>query len=348
MHERLRDMFSKPSELPDEQIEQLTIDFRMKKTVDEQNYLTNDNIELLISKIDGYHPWFTRPHLSNALQSFGDGLQSGSRQLLMQNKLTSASTLGFWLRPLSPFDGMMPLFVSLLNGFRCIIKTDTTEQKHYEAFFHLLENYFPGIAANAEFADKPFGTVSGYVIAGEKPAETQMKYLSSKPLFSEVLPENGPIAYITDNETNEELDALATDICMYFGRSIHNISELLVPESYDFSSLLRSLKKFDWYSNHSRYFNHYEYRKAAFLVSGESFIDNGFLLIRKNNLNARHTGVLNYREYKTSAEIMELTAGKKVYCSKPEPAKSERLFGSSVNEFRNADRFISFLNTFSK
>lgn len=342
-------MFSETSDLLNEKLKQLAIDFQMKNLVDEQNNSTTKNIELLIEKIDGYHPWFTRPHLLNALQSFGDGLQAGSRSMLMRNKMNSAGPLGFWLRPLSPFDGMMPLFVSLLNGFRCIIKTDTSEQKHYEAFFHLLENYLPGIAANAEFADKPFGTISGYVIAGERPTDTQMKYLAKKPLFSEVLPENGPIACIIGDETNDELDALAYDICMYFGRSVNNISELFVRDAYDFSRLLRSMKKFDWYSNHSRYFNHYEYRKAACLVSGESFIDNGFLLIRKKTLNARHTGVLNYLEYKTPAELMKFVAGRDVYCSKPDPAEGERLFGSSVNnEFRNLKKFISFLNDVNK
>lgn len=303
------------------------------------------NTDSLIEQVDGNHPWFSKPHLLMALQSFETGLNTGELSGFRKIRQDHDKSLGFWIRPLSPLEGAMPLFLSLLNGFRCIVKTETVEQPLYKSFFQLVENIFPGISKKMEFSDRPLGPVSGYVIAGERPNDIHMSYFGKKPVFTEIVSENISSAILTGDETSEELDALATDISMYFGRSIHNVTELNVPESYDFNNLLSSLKRFEWYSDHSRYFNHYEYRKAAYLVSGEPFIDNGFLLLRKTSSASRFTGVLNYREYKALSELNVYSEGRVIYRANPESAKGERLFGSACTmPFRNSSGFLSFLD----
>ncbi|PKP45535.1 MAG: hypothetical protein CVT94_17760 [Bacteroidetes bacterium HGW-Bacteroidetes-11] len=305
------------------------------------------NTDSLIEQVDGNHPWFTKPHLLMALQSFEAGLNAGDLSGYRKIGQDHDISLGFWIRPLSPLEGAMPLFLSLLNGFRCIVKTETVEQPLYKSFFQLVENIFPGISEKMEFSDGPLGSVSGYVIAGERPNAIQMSYFAKKPVFTDVVSENNSIAILTGNETSAELDALATDICMYFGRSIHNVTELYVPETYNFSNLLSSMKRFDWYVNHSRYFNHYEYRKAAYLVSGEPFIDNGFLLLRKTSSVSRFTGVLNYREFKNMSELNGFSEGRVIYRANPDSAKGERLFGSAFTmPFLNSSGFFSFLINF--
>lgn len=299
----------------------------------------------LFEQVEGFHPWFTKPHMLMALQSFEAGLKNEDLNLFRKIKLTHNKSLGFWIRPLSPLEGAVPLFISLLNGYRCIVKTDKVEQPLYKSFFQLLVNIFPGISEKIEFSERPLGSVSGYVIAGESPNDIQLSYFAKRPVFTDVVSENIPAAILTGNETTGELDALATDICMYFGRSIYNVTELFVPESYDFSNLLSSMKRFDWYANHSRYFNHYEYRKAAYLVSGEPFIDNGFLLLRKTSSASRFTGVLNYREFSSLSEIDAYSEGRVVYRANPEVAKGERPFGSACTmPFSNSPGFLSFLN----
>jgi hypothetical protein len=318
-------------------------DFSLLNCSREQGSISNS--DSLIEQVEGNHPWFTKPHLLMALQSFENGLNAGDLSGFRKIRQDHDKSLGFWIRPLSPLEGAMPLFLSLLSGFICIVKTETVEQPLYKSFFQLVENIFPGISEKIEFSDRPLGPVSGYVIAGERPNDIQMSYFTKKHVFTDIVSENTSSGILTGNETSGELDALASDICMYFGRSVHNVTELIVPESYDFNNLLSSLKRFEWYSDHSRYFNHYEYRKAAYMVSGEPFIDNGFLILKKTSSVSRFTGVLNYRECKNMSELNGFSERRVIYRANPETEKGERLFGSACTmPFRNSNGFLSFLN----
>lgn len=208
----------------------------------------------------------------------------------------------------------------------------------------LLVKRFPYLKGETQFLDRPFDDVDAMVIAGESPTDVQLSYFAKKPVFVDAKNQYLTTAVLTGEETQAELDALAEDLCLFFGRSKYSISKLAVPMGYDFSALLKSLESHRENGNHSGYFNHYEYRKAAYIVSGLAVIDNGFLILKKETGESRSIGVVDYVEYGPAGIVASNLKGMKLSKAKPDATKGELIFGDACKRnFDTAEEFLQFL-----
>ncbi|MBW6490949.1 MAG: hypothetical protein K0B15_07110 [Lentimicrobium sp.] len=297
----------------------------------------------LADKVSVSHPWFTMKQLLFAFISLGDALDKIEPKYLPFFEIRN-QIIVFWCRPLSPPEGIDLLIIAILAGFRCVIKSEEYNKEFYEGIIYFIESKIPYLSGRAMFGSRPEVNAIAYVIVGERPTENQLKYFTRKPVFNEVMPEISRVALITGKETPDQIDLLANDLCIYFGRSLYNVRELLVPEGYDFKGLLKSLEKYQEHAMHSRYFNHYEYFKSSLLVSGKTFIDNGFLLFCKENGSSPATGVIHYNEYNISDEREKLLAGRQVLLAEPDALKGEKSFGNiSLEPFSRSSEFSEFL-----
>lgn len=300
-------------------------------------------LNLLFDDVAYAHPWFIRHHIDYAFLTL---IETSDKEDINPPSIRPPNnkSLAFWMRPESPFDGIELIISGIHAGFRCVIKTNETDRSLYRGILGLLQERFPGMKERVELVDHPFGEVDAFVIVGENPTPSQLDYLKRKPVFMDTADQDHALAVLTGNENSEELDLLATDLCMYFGRSRYNTAELLVPEGYNFDDLLTSVENYRSHANHSRYYNHYEYRKAAFMVSGEAFIDNGFLLFIKGKQLARHVGVVNYSEYESS-DLQKLNfKGNQIFKAKPTIDSGELAFGSALlQHYLSVDRFPGFI-----
>ncbi len=302
-----------------------------------------ETLNSLLEKVAHSNRWFTRYYLDYALNAFANNPEINDFDSLF---LTEAKdkTLGFWMRPLSPFDGFDLVLLSLNAGCRCIIRASETDAILYKGVIDLLENRFPYLKGKTEFLDRPFGDVDALVISGEDPTSVQLDYFAKRPVFVDAVTRHLTTAVLTGEETSADLDALAMDLCMFFGRSKYSISKIAVPLRYDFSALLKSLESYRENGNHSGYFNHYEYRKAAYIVSGLTVFDNGFLILKKETGESHSIGVVDYIEYGTDGMAESDSKGRKISKAKPEYTKGELVFGSAwKRNFNTAGEFLLFL-----
>lgn len=113
------------------------------------------------------------------------------------------------------------------------------------------------------------------------------------------------IAVLTGKETDQEVEALGDDIFTYFGLGCRNVSKIFVPDGFDFVGFLNKLETHNNIVHHHKYNNNYEYNKAIFLVNGEKFLDNGFLLVKESQDLSSPVGVLNYEFYSSEKTLQE-------------------------------------------
>lgn len=313
------------------------------KSDENQPKLMMDNQGRLFDDLAAAHQWFTRKHIVFAYQNliFPHNNEKLNSPVI---RPLNDKTLAFWLRPQLPFEGVELIIFAIWAGFQCVIRANETEKTIYQGILGLVTARYPEIDERIKFIDHPFGKVDAYVIVGERPAPSMLDYLKKKPVFLDTSGEYHSIAVVTGNESSEELNYLATDLCMYFGRSKFNIAELMVPVGYDFTDLLASVENYRDQVNHSRYFNHYEYRKAAYIVSGEAIIDNGFLLFIQGNHLDRHIGVVQYYEYKNNDLLKMNMKNRLVFKAKPDLEAGEQAFGSACGRgFYSVERFSEFI-----
>lgn len=276
------------------------------------NGISSDGIENVqsnslmeeIENISVFHPWFIKEHLIYALRTFAEGLSCIDIDFMQSQKQLQGSKIGFWYRPLSPVEGLPHFLAALQRGANCEIITDRYNRRLLEFFFRVFKSYLSIPEERYSFQESSFSRdASAIVVIGEKPLPVQLGYISKHPIFLETAERFGNELIITGSETQQNLDMMAIELGMYFGRSIYNKSVLRVPENYKFEKLTEALKKFEHYSNHSRYFNHYEYRKAGFIVGRKAFTDTGTFLLTPAADTVRYISVIQY--FVSKDEIFE-------------------------------------------
>jgi hypothetical protein len=110
---------------------------------------------------------------------------------------------------------------------------------------------------------------------------------------------------LSGEETPAELEALGEDIFRYFGLGCRNVSKLYVPENYNFESFFKAIYPWKHLLNSAKYTNNYDYNKAVYLMSEFKLLENGFLILKKDESFGSPIASLFYEEYKDEKELNE-------------------------------------------
>jgi hypothetical protein len=106
------------------------------------------------------------------------------------------------------------------------------------------------------------------------------------------------IAILDGTETAAELDALADDIQLYFGLGCRNVTQVWVPEGYDFGPLLDALKKYDYLMDLHKYKHNYDYVLTLNMMNRQEYMTNGAIVLSPNTSPFSGISNLNYAYYK--------------------------------------------------
>ena len=89
------------------------------------------------------------------------------------------------------------------------------------------------------------------------------------------------VGIVAEDTSQQELEQLADDMLLYFGLGCRNVTQVLVPESFDLSRIGRALGKYAGIADHPKYRNNYDYRRAMSVLSEQNagVYDTGFLLL---------------------------------------------------------------------
>jgi hypothetical protein len=113
------------------------------------------------------------------------------------------------------------------------------------------------------------------------------------------------LGVLTGHETDHELSLLGEDIFRYYGLGCRNVSKLFVPQNYNFSPLLDSLRPWHHVVDHHKYNNNYDYNKSILLVNGVPHLDTGYLLLLESPLLVSPISVLHYGTYAHEVDLVD-------------------------------------------
>jgi hypothetical protein len=105
------------------------------------------------------------------------------------------------------------------------------------------------------------------------------------------------IAILDGTETTEDLSLLADDIQLYFGLGCRNVTQVLVPEEYDFLPLLKALDKYDYLMDAHKYKHNYDYVLTINIMNNTKYKTNGSIVITPNPSPFSVISSLNYDQY---------------------------------------------------
>jgi hypothetical protein len=135
------------------------------------------------------------------------------------------------------------------------------------------------------------------------------------------------VAILTGDESEEQLSLLADDVNLYFGLGCRNVTQLWVPENYNFELLLRAFKKYNYFKDITKYRNNYDYNLALFIMNNKFYMTNESIILSENSNPFSAVSVLHYSFYEDEKIISaQLNENPEIQCIVAENAVA---FGKS-------------------
>jgi hypothetical protein len=139
-----------------------------------------------------------------------------------------------------------------------------------------------------------------YIATGGNTAGNYFEYYFGK--FPHIIRKNKTsIAILDGSETLSELDALADDCMLYYGLGCRNVTQIWVPEGYDFIPFLSALKKYNYLLDQHKYKHNYDYQLALLMMGKKLYMDSGGVLMSENPSPFAAISQIHYQHYQLGA-----------------------------------------------
>ncbi len=201
-----------------------------------------------------------------------------------------------------PLVGFHDLLSVLISGNKAIIK-ESSKDPLIKKVVDVLMLIEPEFADYIRFENSTLNNFEAVIATGSNNTKRYFDYyFSSYP--SIIRGHRNSVAVLSGNETNEDLLKLSDDIFIYFGMGCRSVSKVFVPKNYDISKLMLAFENYNSIlTNHSKYFNNYEYYKSIYLVNKTPFLDAGFVMLKRDEHLVSPLSVVYYEEYDSENEL---------------------------------------------
>ena len=164
-----------------------------------------------------------------------------------------------------PLVGFHDFLCCFINGHNPVIKLSTRDSWLFPAILEFLNKKNPA-AADQILVSSMLKGMDAYIATGSNNSARYFDYYFGK--YPNLIRRNRTsIAVLEGDETPEELEKLADDVFLYFGLGCRNVTQIHVPENYDFVPLLGAFRKYLWMADHHKYKNNYDYRLSLAILN---------------------------------------------------------------------------------
>lgn len=210
--------------------------------------------------------------------------------------------------PLVGFHDFLSVFIS---GHRQTIKYSSRDNQLLPALVAYIHSRYPETKELIGSADLLKGC-DAFIATGSNNSSRYFEYYFGK--YPSLIRRNRTsVAVLHGRESEKELTRLADDICLYFGQGCRSVTQLLVPNGYDFVPLIDALNKYDWFENENRYKNNYDYQLSIAILNKSYYMTNGSVLLMENESPFSPVSMLAYR-YTEDAEETILSMAPQLQC----------------------------------
>jgi hypothetical protein len=254
----------------------------------------------------------------------------------------SPKTVGLIMAGNIPFVGFHDMLILFLSGHRQRIKTSSKDRILIGFLVDALHAKFPQTKELIQI-DENLKGCDAYIATGTDNSARHFEYYFSK--YPHIIRKNRTsVAILDGTETEKELSNLADDIQLYFGLGCRNITQIFVPQDYNFEALLHALKKYDSYLEHDRYKNNFDYQLTIAIMNNRFYMTNGSIVLIENENPFSPISQLHYRFYNPTEEISEMLDHSKIQCI---VGKHHTPFGSAqspgITDFPDGVDTLKFL-----
>lgn len=267
-----------------------------------------NNEALLSAKAAAYNQnaWFLPEFIDAAIQQIvaqflpREILSNWTANYKLDTSKFQPKKVGIVMAGNIPLVGFHDLLSTLVSGHIAVVKLsskDTVLMNFVIARLLAIEPAF----ANQILIQEQLKNCDAYIATGGNSAARYFEYYFGK--YPHIIRKNKTsIAVLNGSESKEELAALSDDCMLYFGLGCRNVTQIWVPEGYDFIPFLNALKKYNYLTDLHKYKHNYDYQLALLMMGKRFYMDSGGVLLSENPAPFAAIGQIHYQFYKLDTE----------------------------------------------
>ena len=268
-----------------------------------QQLSDTQNSQLLTAKDEAYrqNAWFLPEFIDQAIQQI-------SQQFLQEHTLLDWTSnypsiadeptqlkVGIVMAGNIPLVGFHDLLSTLIAGHIAVVKRSSKDQILMDFIIESLIQINPDFKTQI-LVQEQLKNCDAYIATGGNNAGNYFEYYFGK--FPNIIRKNKTsIAILDGHETEAELALLADDCMLYFGMGCRNVTQIWVPEGYDFIPFLNALKKYNYLLDQHKYKHNYDYQLALLMMSKQLYMDSGGVLMSENPSPFAAISQIHYQHY---------------------------------------------------
>jgi len=263
---------------------------------------------LLISQLHIYNGWFTEEMVRKAIGEWAlvlqkDNLEKWVERYPLLKEQTSSKTIAIIMAGNIPMVGFHDLLTVLMSGNNVLIKLSSDDDKLIPFIItHLVNEIEPLLKDKIRFAEGKLENFDAVIATGSDNSSRYFEYYFGK--YPHIIRKNRTsVAFLTGNETEEELQLLGNDVFDYFGLGCRNVSKIFIPADFDLDRFFKAVYSFKDLINHKKYGNNYDYNKAVYLMNRDNLLENGFLLLKEDKSLHSPLAMLFYERYENPEKV---------------------------------------------
>lgn len=258
----------------------------------------DENINFAISDAEAYNSWFTKDNIFYALNNWAEALTTDNLSTWINhyNFTASNKNVGIIMAGNLPLVGFHDLLAVVLAGHNALIKTSSKDDKlmlFIIQFLYSVDENFKQIIKKIERLENFDAVIA---TGSNNTARYFEQYFSKVPNI--IRKNRTSVAVLNGTETTDELKALGNDIFRYYGLGCRNITKVYFKSEEQIPTFFESI--IEWGTtviNHSKFANNYDYNRAIYLLGKDDFLDNNFVLLKKDENLHSPIAVVNYEIY---------------------------------------------------
>ena len=284
------------------------------------NYLKSNDDNWLDTQVlaEQKNGWFTREFLEKAAGSIADNYlkEDKLRQWAGYYKLDDniqEKCVGIVMAGNIPLVGFHDFLCVFITGHKQMIKMSSKDDVLLKHLVKVMAGWNSKVNGKVIFAEM-LKNCDAYIATGSNNSSRYFEQYFGK--YPNIIRSNRTsVAVLNGSESTEELEKLADDMHLYFGLGCRNVTKIYVPENYDFITIIKAFDKYQYFSDHHKYKNNYDYQLSILLLNGKYYMTNGSTLLTQNESFFSPISQVHYQFY-TSPEGMQqsLQSNRELQC----------------------------------
>lgn len=283
-----------------------------------QEYMLSDDAEWeeMIERANYGNGWFIRPFVENAAHAIAKQYLTPSklREWLLPYQIPEQKKqIGIVMAGNIPMVGFHDVLCGFVCGHQLKLKLSTKDAVLIPHLIRKLGEWQPEILNQIHFSEM-LKHCDAYIATGSNNTSRYFEQYFGK--YPNIIRKNRTsVAVMDGTETEEEFELLSKDLFQYYGLGCRNVTQICVPEGYDFSPLLAATAGMKSLMDNHKYANNYDYYLAIYLLNQVPYLTNDMMLLVENDMPFSPVAVLHYRYYKDAAQLAsELSASEDLQC----------------------------------